>query len=268
MSRLGLSRYAAALGAACLVVGCCQHGLAQSPAASGPPVVGTADGGTRETLESIFIPPKPGAPFSLVLETEWARPMFGGGSVTVANRRRIMRDSKGRIYQERWGLVPKNGKLQSTMAWIQIADPDAHTLLNCAVVRKRCDLMPYAGSTQVDYAPFTRPSGPLPSGDGFVQHEELGAGDVGGLPVTGVRETTTVAPGTRGNDQAMVTVREFWYSAQLGVNLRSTFQGPSAGKQTFLATEVTLQEPEDKFFQAPQGFVAVDERQTQPTQQP
>jgi hypothetical protein len=31
------------------------------------------DGGTREILESIVIPPKAKAPFSLVLQTEWSR---------------------------------------------------------------------------------------------------------------------------------------------------------------------------------------------------
>ena len=39
----------------------------------------TGDGGTRETLESIFIPPKLNAPFSLTLETEWIHPLPHGG---------------------------------------------------------------------------------------------------------------------------------------------------------------------------------------------
>jgi hypothetical protein len=31
------------------------------------------DGGTREVLESIVIPPKANAPFSLLLQTEWSK---------------------------------------------------------------------------------------------------------------------------------------------------------------------------------------------------
>jgi hypothetical protein len=91
----------------------------------------TFDGGTRQTLESIFIPPMAHAPFSLTLETEWVRPLGNGGTYTVANKRKIMRDSAGRIYQERWLLVPKNGKMESKMDYIQISDPAEHTLYNC-----------------------------------------------------------------------------------------------------------------------------------------
>ncbi len=253
----------AVIGAAC--------GAAATAHAAGQvtgPTVATADGGTRETLESVFISPKPGAPFSLVLDTEWAKPMFGGGTVTMANRRRIMRDSSGRIYQERWSLAPKGGKTPSTMAWIQIADPNAHTQLNCEVVRKHCDIVRYGGSAQVTYVPFTRPTGALPAGDGTVQHEELGVDEVAGLRVSGVRETTTIAAGARGNDQPMVTVREFWYCEPLGINLRSSLQSPSAGKQTFVTSDVLTQEPEESYFKVPDGYTVADHRMLSPGQQP
>src|SRR5271170_154506 len=98
---------------------------------SASPTVKTYDGGTRQTLESIFIPPIAHAPFSLTLETEWSRPMSGGGTYTLVNKRQIMRDSAGRIYQERWMLAPKNGKMKSEMDFIQISNPADHTLYNC-----------------------------------------------------------------------------------------------------------------------------------------
>ena len=63
-------------------------------------------GGTREVLESIVIPPKAQAPFSLLLQTEWVKTLSDGGTITSVNERHIARDSKGRIYQERWFLVP------------------------------------------------------------------------------------------------------------------------------------------------------------------
>jgi hypothetical protein len=70
------------------------------------------DGGTSEVLESIVIPPKAQAPFSLLLQTEWVRTLSDGSTITLVNQRRIARDSGGRIYQERWFLVPKNGKAE------------------------------------------------------------------------------------------------------------------------------------------------------------
>ena len=98
------------------------------------------DGGTREVLESIVIPPLANAPFSATLATEWARPMADGGTYTLANKRRIVRDSAGRIYEERWLLVPKGSDVKSSKNFIQIADPNNHTLYTCNTFKKICDL--------------------------------------------------------------------------------------------------------------------------------
>jgi hypothetical protein len=94
------------------------------------------DGGVRETLESIVIPPKAGAPFTLTLQTEWVKTLYDGGTITAVNQRRIARDAKGRIDQERWFLVPKNGKVDSQMTTIQITDPNSDILYNCFRPRK------------------------------------------------------------------------------------------------------------------------------------
>src|SRR5271156_3533192 len=85
------------------------------------------DGGVREVLESIAIPPVPHAPFTATLATEWIKYAADGGTVTLVNQRRIARDGQGRIYGERWWLVPKSGKVESTMNWIQLADPKQRT---------------------------------------------------------------------------------------------------------------------------------------------
>ena len=235
--------------------------------ASGPPVVATADGGSNEVLQSLFIPPKAGAPFSLVLETEWAKPMFGGGSYTVTNHRRIMRDSAGRIFQERAALVPKGGKFAPVVNLIQIGDPVKHTLLNCSTAAKQCQVRDYTGSPAKTYRPSTHASGALPDGDGVLVHEELGTADVAGMPVQGQRETTTVNVGVSGNDQPMVSVREFWYSERLGINLRSQVTDPMFGRQTFTVKEVSAQEPEAKFFEVPEGFTVIDRRANTPAEQ-
>ncbi len=111
------------------------------------------DGGTREVLESIVIPPKAQAPFSLLLQTEWVKTLSDGGTITVVDERRIARDSKGRIYQERWFLVPKNGKVESKMTTIQISDPNTHTLYNCFMLEEphQCILSTYTPSTSAIY---------------------------------------------------------------------------------------------------------------------
>jgi hypothetical protein len=229
-------------------------------AQNAPAVLTTRDGGTRQTLESIFIPPIANAPFSLTLETEWSRPLNGGGSYTLVNRRRIMRDSAGRIYQERWLLAPKGGKVESRMNWIQIADPVKHILYNCAVDNKVCTPSPYGGSTTNVYRPAMGTSGPLPDGNGFQRHEDLGPGSAAGVATIGFRDTTTLNPGVQGNDLPMTMTREFWYAPKLGINLISILDTPQSGKQVFTVTAISADEPDPRFFSIPDGYTAPDAR--------
>ncbi|MGA2537020.1 MAG: hypothetical protein ABSF53_13470 [Terracidiphilus sp.] len=184
--------------------------------------------------------------------------MAGGGTITLTNERHIVRDSKGRIYQERWILVPKGGKIESRMNVFQITDPEQHTWFNCAPATKVCDLYRYHLTTQDKFEPPIGKSGPLPDGDGVRQHEDLGAGSVEGVDTHGYRETTTINTGVMGNDQPMVTVREFWYSPHLAVNLNSTVDAPQSGKQVFTAKDISTAEPDSSFFEIPAEYKIVD----------
>jgi hypothetical protein len=131
-----------------------------------PGVIHATDGGYDGPLQSIFVPPKPGAPFGLTLSTEWTRTINNGGSFTLANERRIVRDSYGRIYQERWILVPKGGSYKAHMNVFQITDAEMHTWYNCETATKICELLAYHLTTSDTYLPATGTSGPLPDGKG------------------------------------------------------------------------------------------------------
>jgi hypothetical protein len=231
---------------------------------SGPPVVSFSDGGASVSgsgpMESLYISPKPHAPFSMKLAAEWSRPLATGGTFTLANERGIARDSRGRIYQERWILVPKGGDMKSEMNVFQITDPDQHTWYNCRTREKVCELLRYGAAASATYQPRLRPSGPLPDGKGYVQSEDLGVGSVQGLETHGYRETTTFNPGTFGNDREMVASREFWFSTQLGINLSSIVDNPQTGKQVFTVRELTTSEPDPKLFEVPEGYRVVDRR--------
>jgi len=236
--------------------------LAQTESKPQPPVIQVADGGTTGRMESIFIPPIANAPFSLTLATEWSRPLGNGGTFTLANQRHIVRDGKGRIYQERWLLVPKGSKIQSRMDVVQITDPMQHTWLNCGVQEKVCELLTYSLVPDMVYKPAIGTTGPLPDGTGFRQHEDLGLSNSNGVNTTGYRETLTLNPGVLGNDRPMITTREFWYSSQLGINLISKIDDPQNGKQAFEVKELTTSEPDPRFFEAPEGYKVVDRRKS------
>src|SRR5271156_2175761 len=189
------------------------------------------DGGVREVLESIAIPPVPHAPFTATLATEWIKYAADGGTVTLVNQRRIARDGQGRIYGERWWLVPKSGKVESTMNWIQLADPKQRTLYNCSTEKHICDLLVYDPADALSaMSPRRGSSGPLANGDGNVVWEDLGTRNIAGIDTVGARETTTSNAGTMGNDQPLVSMSEYWHSEQLGINLLSIRTSPFFGK--------------------------------------
>lgn len=222
------------------------------------------DGGVSETLESIVIPPKAGAPFTLTLQTEWVKTLNDGGTITLVNQRKIARDASGRIYQERWYIVPKTGKMQSEMTTIQISDPNAHTHYNCFMLQepKICVLGRFAPSTSAVYMNQGPPAGPLPNDAGNVIHDDLGKQLVSGVETSGSRVTTIFNPGIFGNDMKLTTEKEFWYSPQLGINLISKRSDPRFGVQTFTVTNLILAEPDPKLFELPEGFKVEDRRET------
>lgn len=225
------------------------------------------DGGAHgSVLESIVIPPKVNAPFTLLLHTEWVRILPDGGTITTVNQRRIARDTEGRIYEERWVLVPKNGKVESQMTTIQISDSNNHTLYNCFMLepKKQCVLTTFAPSPNAIFKFQGTPTGPLRDGRGEAIHEELGTQLVAGVETAGTRDTTIFNADLFGNDRKMAIEREFWYSPELGFNLLSKRSDPRIGTQTFTVTDLALSEPDSKLFDLPEGFQIVDHRQTTP----
>lgn len=218
------------------------------------------DGGGTGVLESIYVPNLPNAPFSLTLHTEWVQPLPNGGSFTEVNARPILRDSAGRIYQERWLLVPKGSGIVSRMTTIQVDDPIAHLFYQCYVCPKVCEIhLSVAGLGHYD--PTRLKSGPLKNGKGTFLHEDLGAQSFAGVPVHGYRDTTTLDAGTLGNDVAMATVREFLYSAELGFNLTSVLEAAQVGRESFRVEDLSTTEPDPKYFKAPEGYKIIDKRQ-------
>jgi len=224
------------------------------------PVIHFNDGGGGGRMESLFIPPKTGAPFSMILVTEYTRFLEGGGTLTLTNQRRIMRDSSGRIYQERWLLVPKGSKVKSFMDVLQVMDPTTHIWYNCDTATKVCNLYPFPLKSDQNYQPALGTSGPLPNGKGVRQVDDLGPGSAQGEDTHGYRETITIAAGVLGNDRPIVATREFWFCPRLGINLISTVDDPQTGKQVFTVTDFSTSEPEPSFFQPPAGYKLVDKR--------
>lgn len=227
-----------------------------------------ADGGVREVLESLVIPPIPNAPFFALLATESVKYAADGGSMTFVNERHIGRNGEGRIYEERWYLVPKGSKVKSSMNWIQLADPKARTLYNCSPEKHVCELQFYDPKDDLSAVNIRKGvTRDLPNGDGHQVWEELGTRNILGVETSGYRETTITNVGVLGNDQPLNSLSEYWHSQQLGINLLSVRSSPYFGKQTFTITELTLGEPDAQKFQLPPGYTINDQRKNPPISQ-
>jgi hypothetical protein len=227
------------------------------------------DGGVRQVLESIVIPPIPGAPFTATLDTEWVRFTPDGGTITFVNERHIARDGRGRIYEERWALVPKfhpNGDIPSKLTWIQIADPKLHTLYNCSTDKHVCDLLTYDPAKDLTAAQPRTPPPAAAAGDRGLPTtlEDLGTRNIAGVETVGIRQTYRIEIGSMGNDQPMTSVKEEWHSQELGINLLSIRSGPMVGKQTFTITELNASEPDPQLFELPSGYKVTDQRKNPP----
>lgn len=221
------------------------------------------DGGVREVLESIVIPPIPQAPFYATLATEWVKYTGDGGTITLVNERHVARDAQGRVYQERRALVPRNSDVKSFTTWIQIGDPKQHMLYNCSPHKHVCDLLAYDPSGSLAAAILHKGTS-CALKNGSQTWDDLGTRSILGVDTVGVRETTITDAGTMGNDQPLTTTSEYWHSDQLGINLLSILSNPFVGKQTFTITELTASDPDPQLFQLPEAYKINDQRKDPP----
>ena len=222
--------------------------LAALPASSQDPtdVPHARDFGARETISSIFISPLPNAPFQATVTTEWTKYLPDGTTITRRNRRLVVRDGKGRIYQERRRLDPVDGTRQTMLLRIEISDPIAHTKYFCDPNLSTCELRSYDIPANALVASAEEFNADTP-----VNRASLGTKVIDGLETTGTRESVSMPAGMIGNSAAMESTKEFWYSKQLGLNLQVTRLDPVHGDQFFAVTNLKLGEPDARLFVLP-----------------
>jgi hypothetical protein len=219
------------------------------------PPVHAPDGGTMERIQSIDIPPLPNAPFSATVTTEWTQYLENGATSIRRNSRRIARDARGRVFQERRSFLPGPGApVASALTEIDIADPATHTAAVCDVRSRVCELMAY---TQPAVPPLP-PAGQ--NGALGIVRQSLGTQHSNGLELVGTRETQTL-PGTAiGATIPLVVVKEFWYAPSLGVNISTRRDDPRGGLQVFDVTDIVTVDPDPSLFVLPANAQIIDRR--------
>lgn len=224
-----------------------------------------ADARQREAFTSILIPPKTDAPFTATVSAEWTRQLPDSTTVTVTNHRLVMRDSRGRIYQERRRLVPQGQ--ESRVMQIELSDPSRHVKYFCDPNTRVCALRDYF----MPVATATQPVGPFDNGTRYLSRADLGKNDIGGIEAIGTRETVSVNAGAMGNNGTVEFTTEYWYSPRLDLNLILKRTDTLHGTQLISVSDLSLSEPDSSLFALPAGYKVVDERspvaqsnQTQP----
>ena len=213
------------------------------------------DGGTRERIQSISIPPKPGASFSAVVVTEWTRLLEDGTTTTVKNHRTVARDSTGRIFQERRFFSPTGDKQETRISNLEYADPTRHEFYDCVPATHICTVSVYRVPIS---APANMPTAvTLPNGRGTITRENLGQKSISDLDAIGSREITTINPGVNGYQAPEPTIKEFWYSPRLEVNLIVKRFEPRGGAENFTLQNINLSEPDPKLFTPPPGYTII-----------
>ena len=88
----------------------------------------------------------------------------------------------------------------------------------------------------------------------FTKKEDLGLQDIEGSPAHGVRETQTFAAENSGAGRETSVIDEYWYSADLRINLMIKHSDPRTGAVIMNVTQINRAEPNPAFFEIPEGY--------------
>lgn len=208
------------------------------------------------SVPGIDILPYTGMPFTGSFTTIRVVTMQDGSTVTTSVTDRVARDSQGRVFRERHHFAPVDTDPATTFINFYIFDPTTHTQIVCFVAAKRCTRGVYYRNLNFKEAP----AGPYDQGRRMLTRDSLGQKTFGNLTALGTRETTTIAPGTIGNDKQLTLTRDFWYSPDLKTNLQVIRSDPREGNVTVNLTVQSRAEPDPSVFAIPEGYTLTPPR--------
>lgn len=210
------------------------------------------DGGTREMIQSIDVPQKAGAPFRAQVVTSWKRRLEDGTETTIYNRRTIARDSQGRVFQERRFFAPDGNTRATMVSEMDYLDPTRKERTVCTTRDRRCMVYhrSFLPSDETQQLPATQTL----SNGVKITRESLGTNTIEDVQVAGMREIMT-SPRLGDTEP---TIKEFWFSQRLGMNLVVKRFEPRGGAEDFNVEKIDQTEPDAALFQPPKGYQMVD----------
>lgn len=221
-------------------------------------LAGFAQGASAQVRVDVYVTPIPNAPFTGVIQVERSVVQADGSVVSWHTMRQIGRDSQGRIHNEGRQLLPVSSTQEPQVVRIHLYDPQT-----------RISTLIYPKNRTFESMTVNRPPGTIPPAlldasptavsipqSEFTKQEDLGNREIEGVPVHGVRDTQTIAE-ENGSGKQIVVTDEYWYSADLRINMVIKHDDPRTGSVTMTVGQVSRTEPDPAFLKIPEGYTPV-----------
>jgi hypothetical protein len=233
--------------------------MAQGP--GGPPRHGNMDFVAHEMMSKTV----KGAPFAADAVTTTTQTLPNGSHINRTATASLYRDSEGRTRREEQslagtGMLAGSSQVRPT---VFIHDPVAQAAYVLNPQKKTAQKMAFtphtrgaSGAAGSDGTASTEAAtGPHPQHlGGTVKTESLGTQVMDGITVEGTRHTLTIPAGSIGNDQAIESVTERWYSSDLQVVVKSVRTDPRFGQTVYQLSNIRRAEQPATLFEVPSDF--------------
>jgi hypothetical protein len=202
--------------------------------------------------QDIFVTPVANAPFSAVINVERTIINNDGSVMQFKNVRHIGRDSQGRVHNESREPVPASSTKTPQLLHIHLYDPQTRISTDIDPGRHVywTVVLNHPPATEPPSLRFSAPDGQAPPNE-FAKEEDLGTREIEGVSAHGIRQTQSI-PDSGGKE--IVVTDEYWYSADLRINLLIKHTDPRSGNKTMTVNEITRTEPDRAFFEVPEGY--------------
>ena len=231
------------------------------------------------SARSFAIMPVTGAPYCADEVSEHRQTLVDGTHIIQTDtRRRVCRDSAGRIRTERslFGGPARHGLINpvATMKVIEIQDPVGgftYTLDTQNKVAHRVKLAESPNPDRPRLARTGKAEPPPPPGANSSAEtsqrpqfstEPLDSKTINGVQVVGTLNKVVYPVDWEGNDKPITVTTETWTSPVMQLTILSTNSDPRSGDHINRLDNLTPTEPDPGMFQVPSDYQVVDETDT------
>jgi len=203
----------------------------------------------------IFVTPIANAPFTAVINVQRTVVQPNGAVVNLRSMREIARDSQGKIHNEARTLMPVTQSGTPAVLRVHIYDPQSRVVTYFYPPQQTFWIG--AGNRPPATEPpdsYAAPAGEALPPSQYVMENDLGEREIEGLPVHGVRKTQKVSAENSAVGKAITITDEYWYSEDLRMNLLVKHSDPRTGSATLTVAKIVRTEPDQSFFQVPNGY--------------